>query len=197
VVETSTLVRKGYGRNCCTMFKEVLNNPVPPPSPPPPEGGGSGPSLLDRDSLSLALVSFDTSFFFTCCAARLRPGASTGVSSRVPRARVVWQTQLRGSGGEGTVRRGLEVNPSAHTRAVGAIERRCCAWVRTRPASAAGPAVERGVGWRYLRSTAWYDCSPHDTVSSPTPLRLTPSAAARAEGCDLSVLSFRSGGLRV
>jgi hypothetical protein len=31
-VETSTLVRKGYCRNCRHHDLEVLNNPVPPPS---------------------------------------------------------------------------------------------------------------------------------------------------------------------
>ena len=39
-METSTLVRKGYGRNCLHHDLEVLNNPVPPPQPPPPEGSG-------------------------------------------------------------------------------------------------------------------------------------------------------------
>jgi hypothetical protein len=33
-VETSTLVRKGYGRNCLHHDLKVLNNPVPPPSTP-------------------------------------------------------------------------------------------------------------------------------------------------------------------
>jgi hypothetical protein len=33
-VETSTLVRKGYDRNCLHHVLEVLNNPVPPPSTP-------------------------------------------------------------------------------------------------------------------------------------------------------------------
>jgi hypothetical protein len=30
LVETSTLVRKGYDRNCLHHDLEVLNNPVPP-----------------------------------------------------------------------------------------------------------------------------------------------------------------------
>ena len=34
LVETSTLVRKCYDKNCLHHDLEVLNNPVPPPSTP-------------------------------------------------------------------------------------------------------------------------------------------------------------------
>ena len=44
LVETSKVVRKGYGRNCRHHALEVLNNPVPPPSTPSfRRGWSSGP----------------------------------------------------------------------------------------------------------------------------------------------------------